>query len=91
MIDPWLGLVVFLALSGAAVWIYTRQRGPTPPPEQIAQVGSSDEKRVLVVANETVVGDELMATIGELRSREEVAVLRRLSRAELTSQDVGLR
>jgi hypothetical protein len=63
-IDPWLGLAVFLALSGAAVWIYMRQRGPSPPPEQIARIGA-DENRVLVVANETVVGDELMDTIGE--------------------------
>lgn len=63
-IDPWLGLAVFLALSGAAVWIYMHQRGPSPPPEQIAR-GAGDEKRVLVVANETVVGDELMQAIGE--------------------------
>jgi hypothetical protein len=63
-IDPWLGLAVFLALSGAAVWIYLRQRGPSPPREQIAR-GAGDEKRVLVVANETVVGDELMQAIGE--------------------------
>jgi GABA permease len=70
-IDPWLGLAVFLALSGAAVWVYTRQRGPSPPPEQIAQIGSDDEERVLVVANETVVGDELMERIGELALAEK--------------------
>ncbi len=65
-LDPWVGLFVFLALSGAAVWAYTRQRGPSPPREQIEHVGSSDGKRVLVVANETVGGDELMEVIGEL-------------------------
>lgn len=65
-LDPWLGLLVFLALSGAAVWAYTRQRGPSQPREQIEQGGPSDEKRVLVVANETVGGDELMEVIGEL-------------------------
>jgi hypothetical protein len=70
-IDPWLGLAVFLALSGAAVWIYMRQRGPSPPREQIAQIGPGGEKRVLVVANETVVGDELMETIGELALAEK--------------------
>ena len=64
-IRSWLGLVVFLALSAAAVWIYIRQRGPSPPREQIARIGTDDENRVLVVANETVVGDELMNTIGE--------------------------
>ena len=65
-LNPWLGLLVFLALSGAAVWAYTRQRAPSPPREQIEQLGSADEKRVLVVANETVGGDELMHVIGEL-------------------------
>ena len=65
-INPWLGLVVFLALSGGAFWIYLRQRGPSPPPEQIEHIGPSDERRVLVVANETVGGDELLEAIGEL-------------------------
>ena len=65
-INPWLGLLLFLALSGTAVWVYTLQRGPGPPREQIAQLGHPDEKRVLVVANETVGGDELMEVIGEL-------------------------
>jgi len=65
-INPWLGLLLFLALSGTAVWVYTRQRGQGPPREQIAQLGHPDEKRVLVVANETVGGDELMEVIGEL-------------------------
>ncbi len=66
LLNAWLGLFVFLALSGGAVWVYTRQRGPSLPREQNAQFGSSDEKRVLVVANETVGGDELMEVIGEL-------------------------
>jgi hypothetical protein len=65
-IEPWLGLLVFLALAGGAVWIYLRQRGPTPPPEQIQRVGPPDERRVLDVANETVGGEELMSAIGEL-------------------------
>jgi hypothetical protein len=65
-IEAWLGLLVFLALATAAVWIYLRQRGPTPPREQIEHVGPADERRVLVVANETVGGEELMSAIGEL-------------------------
>ncbi len=65
-IDPWLGLFVFLALTAGAVWVYTRRRGPSLSREQIEQPGSPDEKRVLVLANETVGGDELMAVIGEL-------------------------
>ena len=65
-IAAWLGLLVFLLLVAGAVWVYLRQRGPGPPREQIAHVGPPDERRVLVVANETVVGEELMSEIGEL-------------------------
>jgi len=65
-IAPWLGLAVFLLLSAGAVWIYMRQRGPAPAREQIEHVGAPDERRVLVVANETVVGEELWSVIGEL-------------------------
>jgi GABA permease len=65
-VEPWLGFVVFLALTAAAVWIYLRQRAPKPPAQQVAHVGAADERRVLVVANETVGGEELMSVIGEL-------------------------
>jgi membrane protein implicated in regulation of membrane protease activity len=65
-VNPWLGLLVFLFLSAAAVWIYMRQRGPAPPREQIEHVGEADERRVLVVANETVGGEELWSVIEEL-------------------------
>jgi hypothetical protein len=65
-LNPWLGFAVFLALTGAAVWIYTRQRGPAPPKEQVHPDGPPDERRVLVVANETVGGEELMDALGEI-------------------------
>ena len=65
-ISPWLGLVVFLLLSAGAFWLYFRQRGPAPSPATIPHVGGDDERRVLVVANETVGGEELMDAIGEL-------------------------
>jgi GABA permease len=65
-VDPWLGFAVFVALTAAAVGIYFRQRGPGPPVQHVEHVGAVDEQRVLVVANETVVGEELMTAIGEL-------------------------
>jgi GABA permease len=65
-IEPWLGLLTWLALTAAAVWIYLRSRGPAPPREHVEHVGASDERRVLVVANETVGGEELMSAISEL-------------------------
>jgi GABA permease len=65
-IEPWLGVVTWLALTAAAVWLYLRQRGPAAPPERVEHVGEPDERRVLVVANETVRGEELMSAISEL-------------------------
>ena len=66
-LNPWVGLLVFLALSGACgLGLHPPARAEPAPREQIEQHGSSDEKRVLVVANETVGGDELMEVIGEL-------------------------
>ena len=65
-LNPWLGLLVFLALSGLAVWLYWRGRTEPLPPERLSHFGDPDERRVLVVANETVGGEELIDAIGEL-------------------------
>jgi GABA permease len=65
-INPWLGFAVFLALVAAGVWAYWRMRGPAPPKELIHPEGPPDERRVLVVANETVGGQELMDALGEI-------------------------
>jgi hypothetical protein len=62
-IDPALGFLVFLILAGAAVAVYLRQRGPAPDREHVEHVGAPDERRILVVANETVGGQELMSVI----------------------------
>jgi nucleotide-binding universal stress UspA family protein len=61
-----LGFLTFLGLSAAAVAAYFRQRGPAPEREQVARRGNPDERRVLVVANETVGGEELLSTISTL-------------------------
>lgn len=65
-IEPWLGFAVFLALVAGAVWIYLRQRAPRPPAQRVEHVGDPDERRVLVVSNETIGGEELMNVIGEI-------------------------
>jgi GABA permease len=65
-IEPWLGVVTWLALTAAAVWLYVRRRGPAPAREHVEHVGGDDERRVLVVANETVGGKELTSAISEL-------------------------
>lgn len=65
-IDPWLGFGVFVLLTAAAVLVYLRERAPKPPAQHVEHVGAADERRVLVVANETVGGAELLSAIGEL-------------------------
>ena len=64
LINTWAGLAVFLLMTGALVtwWLMCRgtprsgcRRSPPPHP--------ADEKRVLVIANETVAGPELLAEL----------------------------
>jgi hypothetical protein len=70
-INPWLGTAVTLLLAVAAIAVYMRQRGPQAPQQRVEHVGAPDERRVLVVANETVAGDELMQAIGDLALAEK--------------------
>jgi GABA permease len=65
-IDTVLGFVTFLALSAIAVAMYLRQREAAPEAVRVTQLGGPNERRVLVVANETVAGEELLSTISTL-------------------------
>lgn len=66
LVSTALGFLTFLALTGAAVAVYMRQRAPAPGREHVASLGSPGERRVLVVANETVGGEELLSAISTL-------------------------
>jgi len=69
LINRWLGLAVFIVLSAAVVTAYLRRREPGGP--QVTEPRprtSEDEKRILVIANETVGGETLRNAI---RSRSE--------------------
>jgi GABA permease len=66
LINTWLGVAVWLLLTASAVLVYLRQRGERPPRQQVAHLSPPDEHRILVVANETVGGEELISEIGEL-------------------------
>ena len=61
-----LGFLTFLGLSAAAVAVYLRQRGPAPERTHVAPLENVGGRRVLVVANETVAGEELLSTISTL-------------------------
>jgi hypothetical protein len=65
-ISTLLGFLTFIVLSAVAVAIYLRQRGPGPETTPVRQLAGPDERRVLVVANETVAGEELLSTISTL-------------------------
>jgi hypothetical protein len=62
-ISFWLGLAVFVALSAVALWLVWTGRREGPRQHRV--VAASDRHRILVVANETVGGQELLAKIRE--------------------------
>jgi hypothetical protein len=61
-IETWLGVVVFVALTGTAVvlWLRSRTNEPALRPAVPTRAGAEDERRILVIANETVGGEELL-------------------------------
>ena len=74
-IATWLGVVVFGVLSAAALWFWARSRRAEPPvPTPVADHPES-ERRILVVANETVGGDELFAAIEQRAESVDEQVL----------------
>jgi hypothetical protein len=64
-IATWLGVVVFVVLTAAAVvlWLRSRSNEPVLRPAVPARSGAEDERRILVIANETVGGAELLAIL----------------------------
>src|SRR4029079_6355809 len=68
-IATWLGLVVFIVLTAAVVVLWTRSRTDEPAlrPAVPTRSGAEDERRILVIANETVGGAELLSI---LRAKE---------------------
>ncbi|HEY7793300.1 MAG TPA: universal stress protein [Gaiellaceae bacterium] len=65
-IATWLGVVVFVVLTVAVLWLWLRSRTDEPPAREVIPSRSADdERRILVVANETVGGSELLAILQE--------------------------
>ena len=66
LINRWLGLAVFVVLTAVVAYFYFRRGERQPPPMTAPRSRSAeDERRILVVANETVGGETLRDTIRE--------------------------
>ena len=74
-INRWVGVAVFVVLSVLAIWWgFFRGRGE-PPVAHAPAPSPPDEHRILVVANETVGGPELLAQIRENAGDRRARVL----------------
>jgi hypothetical protein len=74
----WWGVGVFVVLTVVAlIWFFQRDELPPPPKTGPRRPSAEDEKRILVVANETVGGQKLRDLIRERSEgvREEVLVV----------------
>ena len=75
LINVWLGVAVFVVLTAVGAWWFVR-RGQRPPPVPHAPAPSPpDEHRILVIANETVGGPELLTEIRERAGGKRARVL----------------
>jgi len=76
-IHTYLGVAVFVVLTALAVWWLLRVRREAPVRQAAAAPHGEDERRVLVIANETVGGQALAEVIHDRagRFREEVLVV----------------
>jgi hypothetical protein len=76
VINAWAGLAVFIVLTIAVGWWWWRSRQPAPPvTASPVKSGPQGERRILVVANETVGGEELLQRIEQLASQGNTRVL----------------
>ena len=77
LIATWLGVVVFIAATAVAFWLLRGGVRPEPEQRHVEHVGAGDERRILVVANETVAGAELHALVKRRSEgyREDVLVV----------------
>jgi len=77
-IGRWIGVAMFLLLTGLAIWRLTRSAEAEPRERtSVPHRGGADVRRILVVANETVGGGELLDVLRRRAEgvREEVLVV----------------
>jgi GABA permease len=68
LIDVWVGVAVFVVVTALALWWLFRRGGQEAPVREKPAASPPGEYRILVVANETVGGPELLS---EIRERSE--------------------
>jgi GABA permease len=69
------GLPVWIVATGAAIWWYLRPLEETPEQQASTHVSGEGERRILVIANETVAGEELHEAIERAASGYDAHVL----------------
>ena len=77
-LNRWLGLAVFVGLTGLVLWRWLGARSSEAPLRPAVPPRADDaERHILVIANETVGGSELMAVLQQRSEgvREEVLVV----------------
>ena len=78
LIHTWLGVAVFALLTAGVIWwVFFRGERQRPTQVTAAPHGRPGERRILVIANETVGGEALRSVIRErvAGAREEVLVV----------------
>jgi GABA permease len=75
LIDVWVGLGVFIVVSGVALWWFFGRVAQEAPVRQTPAASPPGEYRILVVANETVGGPELLSVIRERSEGHSARVL----------------
>jgi GABA permease len=72
LINVWVGVAVFVVVTAVALRWFLRRDAPEAPVKQVPAASPPGEYRILVVANETVGGPELLSEIRE-RSKGRAA------------------
>src|SRR5512145_1194226 len=63
-IADWLGVIVFLVLVAAALWAIRGGMRQRPPQAHVVRDAAEPARRILVVANETVGGEDVKGRVG---------------------------
>jgi GABA permease len=75
LINRWLGVAVFIVLTGVVAWWLFSHGDEQETPRHAPAPSPPDEHRILVVANETVGGPELLSEITERAGERRARVL----------------